>query len=77
MKAGKVTGACLDVLEYEDLSFEKFDPRTAGFLDSDTWKYLADSDRVVLSPHIAGWSFESHERISRVLLEKVISLGLI
>ncbi len=77
MKAGKVTGACLDVLEYEDLSFEKFDPRTAGFLDSDTWKYLAGSDRVVLSPHIAGWSFESHERISRVLLEKVISLGLI
>jgi D-3-phosphoglycerate dehydrogenase len=74
MKAGKVTGACLDVMEYEDLSFEKFDPKTAGFLDSETWQYLSGSDRVVLSPHIAGWSYESHRKISEVLLEKVLRL---
>lgn len=76
MKSGRVTGACLDVLEYEDLSFEQFDPKVAGFMESDSWKYLAASDRVVLSPHIAGWSFESHEKISRVLLKKVLALGL-
>jgi len=76
MKIGKVLGACLDVLEYEDLSFEKFDLQHANFRNSDTWKYLIDSERVVLTPHIAGWTFESHERISEVLFRKIEALEL-
>ncbi len=74
MKEGKVLGACLDVLEYEDLSFEKFDIRHSNIQKLDTWNYLIQSDRVILSPHIAGWTFESHERISAVLFEKISKL---
>ncbi len=74
MNEGKVLGACLDVLEYEDLSFEKFDILHSNFQHSDTWKYLIQSKRVMLSPHIAGWTYESHEKISRVLFEKISSM---
>ena len=67
MKAGKIKGAALDVLEYEEMSFE--------FLDLDSlpepFQYLRQSDRVVLSPHIGGWSFESKEGHARVLAEKI------
>ena len=71
LKSGKVEGACLDVLEYEDTSFEHFGSGTDGFEQSDTWRYLVGSDRVILSPHIAGWTFESHRRISEILFEKI------
>ncbi|TAH42809.1 MAG: hydroxyacid dehydrogenase [Bacteroidetes bacterium] len=74
MKEGKVLGACLDVLEYEDISFEKFDIRHSNIQKLDTWQYLIHSRRVVLSPHIAGWTFESHQRISEVLFEKINKL---
>ena len=76
MQEGKVLGACLDVLEYEDLSFEKFDIQHQNIQKLDTWKYLTDSNRTVLSPHIAGWTFESHERISKVLFDKIMDLKL-
>jgi D-3-phosphoglycerate dehydrogenase len=73
MKAGKILGACLDVNEYEDTSFEK-----SSFADavsvSPAWNYLLHSDRVVFSPHIAGWTFESNEKIAKVLAEKILKL---
>jgi len=74
MKTGKIQGACLDVLEYEDTSFEKFSPEKSSFINEPSWQYLIHSDKVVLSPHIAGWTFESHEKLSRVLYEKISSL---
>jgi D-3-phosphoglycerate dehydrogenase len=74
MKEGKVLGACLDVLEYEDSSFEKFDLKHSNFRHSDTWNYLIKSDRVILTPHVAGWTFESHQRISEVLFQKISAL---
>jgi D-3-phosphoglycerate dehydrogenase len=74
LESGKVTGACLDVLEYEDLSFERFD--VSNFADEPAWKYLVRSDRVVLTPHIAGWTYESHEKISKVLYAKIKNLGI-
>ncbi len=70
LKSGKVIGACLDVLEYEESSFEKFSVENLAKTNSD-WQYLINSDRVILSPHIAGWTFESLERIATVLLEKI------
>jgi D-3-phosphoglycerate dehydrogenase len=70
MKAGKVTGACLDVIEFEDSSFENFFSR-----ENDSWNYLLQSDRVILSPHIAGWTYESNEKIARVLFEKIAALA--
>ncbi|HNP48238.1 MAG TPA: 2-hydroxyacid dehydrogenase [Bacteroidia bacterium] len=72
IKEGKVLGACLDVLEYEDTSFEKFRIRNAQFEQSETWHYLIHSDRVQLSPHIGGWTYESHEKISKILFEKIM-----
>jgi len=69
MKSGKVKGACLDVIEYEDSSFEQFD-----FILNESWKYLVESDQVVLSPHIAGWTRESNEKMAKVLFEKIIGI---
>jgi D-3-phosphoglycerate dehydrogenase / 2-oxoglutarate reductase len=69
MKSGKVKGACLDVVEYEDTSFENFD-----FVQNESWKYLVESDRTVLSPHIAGWTQESNEKMAKVLFEKISRL---
>ncbi len=67
IKSGKIRGACLDVLEYESVSFEKL---TAEELPQD-FQYLIQSDKVVLSPHIAGWTNESYEKLSTFLAEKI------
>jgi D-3-phosphoglycerate dehydrogenase len=64
----KVLGACLDVLEYESISFENIDSEKLP----EPFKYLINSDKVILSPHIAGWTFESHVKISEVLAEKIL-----
>lgn len=67
LKSGKIKGACLDVLEFEATSFEKIeDVKTSIALD-----YLKNSDRVILSPHIAGWTIESHFKLSDVLADKI------
>ncbi|KOP36180.1 hydroxyacid dehydrogenase [Flavobacterium sp. WLB] len=68
MKTGKVLGAGLDVLEYEKLSFETL------FQDKNTpeaFQYLLDGRKVILTPHIAGWTFESHERLAQVIVDKI------
>ena len=69
LKSGKVQGACLDVLEYESVSFEALDPNKMP----EPFKYLIQSDKVILTPHIAGWTFESHEKIAETLVRKIIS----
>lgn len=74
LKSGKVIGACLDVYEYEDTSFEKFSIESAGLLNNPDWKYLISSDQVVLSPHIAGWTVESLRKIAEVLVSKIRKL---
>jgi D-3-phosphoglycerate dehydrogenase len=68
MKQGKVLGACLDVLEYESLSFEGLDKANLP----EAFKYLLDSDRVILTPHIAGWTHESNEKIAAILAQKIL-----
>lgn len=70
LKSGKVLGACLDVLEYEMVSFEALDTKQLP----EAFQYLIKSDKVVLSPHIAGWTHESNEKIARVLAEKILNL---
>lgn len=69
LKNGKILGAGLDVLEYEKLSFEKIS--TEGI--SEELQYLFDSDNVMLSPHIAGWTFESHQKLAQTIADKVIA----
>ncbi|MFZ6051584.1 NAD(P)-dependent oxidoreductase [Halocola ammonii] len=69
LKSGKVLGACLDVLEYEKFSFERLQSKDLP----DAFRELIESDKVVLSPHVAGWTHESHKRLSTVLAEKILS----
>ena len=68
MKSGKVYGACLDVLEYEKTSFENI---FAG-KNSPALQYLINSKNVILTPHIAGSSDASYQKIAEVLAEKII-----
>jgi D-3-phosphoglycerate dehydrogenase len=71
MESGKVIGAGLDVLEYEKLSFETL------FKDKNTpeaFQYLLDGQKVILTPHIAGWTYESHERLAQVIVDKIKAL---
>lgn len=67
IEAGTVSGAALDVLEYEKLSFENLDSEALP----DAFRRLISSDKVILSPHIAGWTHESNEKMARVLVEKI------
>ena len=55
LKSGKVLGAGLDVLEYEKASFENMFSENSL---PDAFQYLIDSDQVILSPHVAGWTVE-------------------
>jgi len=68
IKQGKIKGACLDVLEYEKLSFENF------FSDNnlpEDFEYLIHSDKVLLSPHVAGWTVESKYKLAKTIADKI------
>ena len=71
LKTGKVSGACLDVLEYERISFEALDTLQLP----EAFQYLIQCDNVILSPHIAGWTHESNEKIAKVLADKILSIS--
>ena len=71
LKTGKIVGAGLDVLEYEKLSFENL------FTDTEKPKafaYLLQAENVLLTPHIAGWTHESHQKLAQVIVDKIIKL---
>jgi len=57
----------LDVLEYEKSSFENL---TAEGLPKEM-QYLIDSEKTILSPHIAGWTQQSNHQIAEILLQKI------
>ncbi len=67
INSGKIRGAALDVLECEQLSFENLD--TSNLPES--IKSLFKSDKVILSPHIAGWTVESHFKLAKALVDKI------
>ncbi|MFZ4572722.1 MAG: NAD(P)-dependent oxidoreductase [Bacteroidales bacterium] len=64
--AGKVLGAALDVLEYEDTSFEAIKGNRPDELN-----FLLGVDNVILTPHIAGWTRESNVKLAEVLVDKI------
>ncbi|MCG8411363.1 MAG: NAD(P)-binding domain-containing protein [Bacteroidales bacterium] len=70
LKSKKVLGAALDVLEYEKVSFENLHSTQSL---PDAFEYLINSDRVVLTPHIAGWTHESNIKLSEFLADKIIA----
>ena len=63
----KILGAGLDVLEYEKKTFENtFDNKIhQNFLD------LIENEKVILTPHIAGWTHESHLKLAKVIVQKI------
>ena len=68
----KISGAALDVLEFESLSFENLSSAQLP----ESFQKLISFSNVILSPHIAGWTFESHQKISEVLYYKISNLNL-
>lgn len=66
-----VLGACLDVLEYEKSSFENL------FSDENNlplvFKEVLESSKIILSPHVGGWTEESYFGLSNVLATKILN----
>jgi len=71
LQSGKILGAGLDVLEYEKLSFESLFSSEMPM----AFKTLLSMDNVILSPHIAGWTVESKEKLAQVIANKIITLS--
>lgn len=70
LQSGKILGAGLDVLEYEKSSFENM------FSDNElpeAFQYLIRAKNVLLSPHIAGWTIESKEKLAQTIVNKIIA----
>ena len=67
LKSGKILGAGLDVLEYEKSSFE--DMFTSEMPKA--FQYLIKADNVLLTPHIAGWTIESKEKLAQTIVDKI------
>lgn len=67
LKQGKIKGACLDVLEYEKSSFEHLETQNTD-LD-----YLLHSEKVLITPHIAGWTHESKTKLAQVIVDKILA----
>lgn len=67
LRSGKVAGACLDVLENEKLA-------TLTAAQQNDFDFLKDHPRVILTPHIAGWTRESYRKINEVLCRQISGL---
>jgi D-3-phosphoglycerate dehydrogenase len=68
MHENKIKGMCLDVLEYEDTSFEHINATH----QNETIKALFNSSKVILTPHIAGWSHQSNIKLAQVLFQAIM-----
>jgi D-3-phosphoglycerate dehydrogenase len=68
LKSGKVKGAALDVLENERLT--EMTPS-----DREIFNILVQQTNVIFTPHIAGWTVESHRKINVALINKIKALN--
>jgi D-3-phosphoglycerate dehydrogenase len=59
---GKILGMGLDVFENEDLA-------TFNLEQKSKWERYIRSDRILLTPHIGGWTYEAEERIASLIIE--------
>jgi D-3-phosphoglycerate dehydrogenase / 2-oxoglutarate reductase len=67
LDSGKIKGACLDVLENEKM--DKLKPE-----QEELYNQLFQKQNVILTPHIAGWTHESYQKINQVLVGKIREL---
>jgi D-3-phosphoglycerate dehydrogenase / 2-oxoglutarate reductase len=70
LESGKLQGAAMDVLEYESVSFEQLDADELP----EPFQRLRRLDNVMITPHIAGWTHESHIKIGQVIAKKMIAV---
>ena len=66
IKSGKVKAAALDVLEYEKSSFENLET------NNEDLQFLLDSEQVIVTPHIAGWTHQSKEKLAQFIVDKIV-----
>ena len=69
LKSGKIKGACLDVLEYEKTSFENLE------MKNEDLEYLLNSEKAIITPHIAGWTHESKIKLAQVIVDKILAFA--
>ena len=69
LKSGKIKGACLDVLEYEKTSFENLETKNEDL------EYLLNSEKAIITPHIAGWTHESKIKLAQVIVDKILAFS--
>jgi D-3-phosphoglycerate dehydrogenase len=67
LKSEKVLGAGLDVLEYEKASFENLFTTEMP----EAFTYIINSEKVILSPHVAGWTIESKQKLAQTIVGKI------
>ena len=73
LKSGKVKAAALDVLEYEKSSFENLDTSTSlSTRNKEDLQFLLDSEQVIVTPHIAGWTHQSKEKLAQFIVDKIV-----
>lgn len=83
LQSGKIKGAALDVLEYEKLSFESLfntsdSPETVQEPSINELPkalgYLLQAQNVLLTPHVAGWTVESKEKLAQTIVDKILAI---
>ena len=67
IRSGKIKGACLDVLEYEKPSFENLETENKDL------EFLLQSEKVIVTPHIAGWTHQSKEKLAQIIVDKILA----
>lgn len=73
LKSGKVKSAALDVLEYEKSSFENLDTSTSlSTRNKEDLQFLLQSNQVIVTPHIAGWTHQSKEKLAQFIVDKIV-----
>ncbi|WP_417428671.1 NAD(P)-dependent oxidoreductase [Halpernia sp.] len=73
IKSGKIKGAALDVLEFEKASFENIDTATSlNKKEKENLEFLLNSEKVIITPHIAGWTLESKEKLAQFIVDKIL-----
>lgn len=74
IKSGKIKGTALDVLEYEKSSFENLDASTSfNAQDKADLQFLLNSEKVIVTPHIGGWTVQSKEKLAQIIVDKILS----
>lgn len=62
----KILGAGLDVIDIESSSFNNIEKGLNPYFNE-----LINLKNVIITPHIAGWTFESNVKLSQIIIDKI------